>query len=107
MPFEIKVTTETEIASLKMATHSSTLAWKIPWTEKGVCPWGHQESDTTEQLHSVVPCKHLKVRIMAIVKVIVMAIVKVIVMAIVRVIVMAIVKVIVMARTKMGKTLLE
>ena len=29
----------------EMATHSSTLAWKIPWTEKlgaGYCPWGHK-----------------------------------------------------------------
>ena len=33
---------------------SSTLAWKIPWTEElgaGYCPWGHKESDTTERLH--------------------------------------------------------
>ena len=31
-----------------MATHSSTLAWKIPWTEEpgGYSPWGHKESDT-------------------------------------------------------------
>ena len=37
----------------EMATHSSILAWKIPWTEKlvGYSPWGHKESDTTEQLH--------------------------------------------------------
>ena len=35
-----------------MATHSSILAWKIPWTEEpGYSPWGHKESDTTEQLH--------------------------------------------------------
>ena len=34
-----------------MATHSSTLAWKIPWTEVGCSPWGHEESDQTEQLH--------------------------------------------------------
>ena len=36
-----------------MATHSSTLAWKIPWTENlvGCSPWGRQESDTTERLH--------------------------------------------------------
>ena len=33
-----------------MATHSSTLAWKIPWTE-GPGPWGRQGSDTTERLH--------------------------------------------------------
>ena len=30
-----------------MATHSGTLAWKIPWTGELV----HKESDTTEQLH--------------------------------------------------------
>ena len=36
-----------------MALHSSTLAWKIPWTEEpgGLQPWGRYESDTTEQLH--------------------------------------------------------
>ena len=35
-----------------MATHSSILAWSIPWTEElaGCNPWGHKESDTTEQL---------------------------------------------------------
>ena len=34
-----------------MATHSHTLAWKIPWTEElvGYSPWGDKESDTTEQ----------------------------------------------------------
>ena len=33
-----------------METHSSILAWRIPWTEEpvGYSPWGHQESDTTE-----------------------------------------------------------
>ena len=37
----------------EMATHSSTLAWKIPWTVEpvGCSPWGLEESDTTEQLH--------------------------------------------------------
>ena len=36
-----------------MAPHSSTLAWKMPWREElvGCNPWGHYESDTTEQLH--------------------------------------------------------
>ena len=34
-----------------MAIHSSTLAWKIPWTEEPDSPWGRKESDTTEQLH--------------------------------------------------------
>ena len=32
-----------------MAPHSSTLAWKTPWM--GYSPWGHEESDMTEQLH--------------------------------------------------------
>ena len=35
----------------EMATHSSTLAWKIPWMEEPRRPWGRKESDTTEQLH--------------------------------------------------------
>ena len=37
-----------------MATHSSTLAQKILWTEEpgaGYCPWGHKESDMTERFH--------------------------------------------------------
>ena len=36
-----------------MATHSSTLAWRIPWTEEpgGLQSTGHKESDTTERLH--------------------------------------------------------
>ena len=29
----------------KKATHSSILAWRIPWT-----PWGHKELDMTERL---------------------------------------------------------
>ena len=35
-----------------MATHSSTLAWKIPWTEGpgSYSPWGCKESDMTERL---------------------------------------------------------
>ena len=28
------------------ATHSSILAWRIPWT----IAWGHKELDTTDQL---------------------------------------------------------
>ena len=53
-----------------MATHSSTLAWKIPWKRKwqptpvllpgkshgqrslvGYSPWGHKELDKTDWLH--------------------------------------------------------
>ena len=38
----------------EMETHSSILAWKIPWTEEPgrlVSPWGRKGSDMTEQLH--------------------------------------------------------
>ena len=33
----------------EMASHSSILAWKIPWTEEpgGLHPWGHTELDMT------------------------------------------------------------
>ena len=36
-----------------MATHSSILAWRIPWTESlvGYSPWGHKESGVSERLH--------------------------------------------------------
>ena len=35
------------------ATHSSVLAWRIPWTEEpgGLQSMGSQESDTTERLN--------------------------------------------------------
>ena len=33
-----------------MATHSSILAWKIPWTEE-LGAWGRKELGMTEQLH--------------------------------------------------------
>ena len=32
------------------ATHSSILAWRIPWRS----PWGHKESDMTENKPSVI-----------------------------------------------------
>ena len=37
----------------EMATHSSILAWRIPWTRNlaSYSPWGHQDWDTTEQLN--------------------------------------------------------
>ena len=36
-----------------MATHSTILAWRIPWTEEpgGLQSTGCKESDTTERLH--------------------------------------------------------
>ena len=36
-----------------MATHSSILAWEIPWIERSLAEynsWGHKESETTEGL---------------------------------------------------------
>ena len=49
---------ETQILSLSwedpmeegMATHSSILTWRIPWTEEpgGWNPWGRKESDTIQ-----------------------------------------------------------
>ena len=39
----------------EMATHSSILARKIPWTEESdrlhYSPWSHKESDTAERAH--------------------------------------------------------
>ena len=37
-----------------MATHSSTLAWRIPWTEDlvGYNPWDRKKSDTIKRIHS-------------------------------------------------------
>ena len=37
-----------DLLEKEMAPHSSTLAWKIPWTEE---PWDREESDTTERLY--------------------------------------------------------
>ena len=54
----LPATQETQVQSLgwedslekEMATHSSALAWKIPWMEKPdrLQSMGHKESDTTE-----------------------------------------------------------
>ena len=42
-----------DLLEKEMATHSSTLAWRIPWIEEpvGYSLWGRKESDTTERLH--------------------------------------------------------
>ena len=39
----------------EMATHSSILAWRIPWTEGpgGPQSWNHKEADTSERLLTV------------------------------------------------------
>ena len=38
-----------------MATHSSILAWEIPWSLAGYSPWGRKESDTTERAQASEP----------------------------------------------------
>ena len=40
-----------DLLEKEMATHSSILAWKIPWTEEPGSPRGRKELDTTEWLH--------------------------------------------------------
>ena len=56
----LPTTQETQVQSLgqedtlekEMAIHSSSIAWKIPWTEEPGrlhSPWGRKELDTTEQ----------------------------------------------------------
>ena len=37
----------------EMATHSSILSWKVPWTGEpaGCSPWGHTEWDTTKRVN--------------------------------------------------------
>ena len=42
-----------DLLEKEMATHSSILAWKIPWTESLVdySTWSRKESDMTEGLH--------------------------------------------------------
>ena len=46
----------------EMATCSSILAWKIPWTEEtgGYSPWGHKQSDMTELLSISCNAGHLR-----------------------------------------------
>ena len=39
-----------------MATHSSIVAWRSPWTEEpgGYSPWGRKELDTTKHEQFIV-----------------------------------------------------
>ena len=43
-----------------MATHSSILAWGIPWTEDlaGYSPWGRKDLDTTEATQHACTCPY-------------------------------------------------
>ena len=42
-----------DLLEKEMATHSTILAWKIPWTEDlgRYSPWGDRESDMTLRLY--------------------------------------------------------
>ena len=48
-----------DLLEKEMATHSSILAWRIPWTERpglqsgllGYSPWNHKESDMPKHTH--------------------------------------------------------
>ena len=39
-----------DILKKEMATYTSILAWRIPWTEEPDSPWGYKEWDMTEEL---------------------------------------------------------
>ena len=43
-----------------MDIHSNILAWRIPWMGSlaSYSPWGHKESDTTEQLTHISQLRH-------------------------------------------------
>ena len=45
-----------------IATHSSILAWRIPWQRslEGYCPWGCKDPDMTKQLtqHHYITCEN-------------------------------------------------
>ena len=45
----------------EMATHSSILAWRIPWQRNlvGYSPWSHKDSATTENINT----QHIHVHI--------------------------------------------
>ena len=45
----------------EMAIHSSTIAWKIPWTEEPgrLQSWGRKESNTTEGFHFYLSLSYL------------------------------------------------
>ena len=49
-------TTSLMLMEKEMATHSSTLAWKIRWMEESgrlYSPWGYEELEKTERLHFI------------------------------------------------------
>ena len=49
---QVRYLDQEDTLEMGMATHSSVLAWRIPWTEEpgGLWTMGHKELDTTERL---------------------------------------------------------
>ena len=45
----------------EIATHPSTLAWRIPWSGTGCSPWKSKESDMTVGLSLSLSCLFTKV----------------------------------------------
>ena len=51
---QVQCLRQEDLLEKEMATHSSILAWRIPWAEEptvGYSLWGLKELDTTERLH--------------------------------------------------------
>ena len=46
-----------------MATPSSVLAWRTPWTEEPGGPWGGKESDTPKRLSTAQPNLKMYIRL--------------------------------------------
>ena len=46
-----------------METHSSILAWEIPWSLEGYSPWGHKESDLTKQQSALFASNYASLRL--------------------------------------------
>ena len=53
----VRTLSQEDTLEKEMATHSSIVAWKIPWSEEPgrLQPRGHKESDTTEHTHTHTP----------------------------------------------------
>ena len=54
---QVQSLSQEDLPEKEMATHSSILAWKIPWMEKSGSPWGHRKSMNT--VHEVTKSRPL------------------------------------------------
>ena len=54
-----------DLLEKEMATHSSILAWRIPWTEEpaGHSPWSRKDSDTTKRFREELCLNHWTTKI--------------------------------------------